>query len=172
MAARIGPDLTGLRIALVDVDSGVTGLEPGCRQLAAHATRVVTEVRALSRGVLTPVLADHGIAAAARALLRRVDARASLQVEPPLSDERFPAAVETAVYLACQELVDAAGRQRATAISVRLWRDNGSLAFAVEHDAPTGIQVSADRVAALGGELRAEPLPAGTRVTGTIPLLA
>jgi signal transduction histidine kinase len=170
IAVRIGPDLTALRLALADVESGTTGLETGCRELADHATRVVAEVRALSRGVLPPVLTDHGIAAAARALLRRVEARAALHVEPPLSDERFPAAVETTVYLACQELVEAADRQRATAVSVRLWRDDGSLAFAVDHDAPTGIRASADRVAALGGELRTEVLPTGTRVTGSVPL--
>jgi signal transduction histidine kinase len=169
--ARVGPDLTGLRIALADVESGTTDLETGCRQLADHATRVVAEVRALSRGVLPPVLADHGLAAAARALLRRVGASAALHVEPPLSDERFPAAVETAVYLAWQELVDAADRQRASTVSIRLWQDNGSLAFAVEHDAPTGIRASADRLAALGGDLRTEALPTGTRVTGNVPLI-
>jgi signal transduction histidine kinase len=170
IAARIGPGLTGFRVALADVESGTTDLETGCRQLAEHATRVVAEVRALSRGVLPPVLADHGLVAAARALLRRVEARAALHLDPPLADERFPAAVETAVYLACQELVDAAARQRASAVSIRLWQDNGSLAFAVEHDAPAGIRASADRLAALGGELRTEALPTGTRVTGNVPL--
>jgi signal transduction histidine kinase len=169
---RIGPYLTGLRVALADIEGETADLEAGCRQLADHATRIVAEVRALSRGVLPAVLADHGLTAAARALLRRVEARAGLYVEPPLSDERFPVAVETAVYLACQELVDAADRQHATTVSVKLWRDNGSLAFVVEHDAPTGIQASADRVAALGGELRTESLPTGTRVTGTVPLTA
>jgi signal transduction histidine kinase len=172
IAVRVGPDLTGLRVALADVESGTTDLETGCRQLAEHSTRVVAEVRALSRGVLPSVLADHGLAAAARALLRRVGARAALHVEPSLSDERFPAAVETAVYLACQELVYAADRQRASTASARLWQDNGSLAFAVEHDAPTGVRASADRLAALGGELRTEALPAGTRVTGNVPLTA
>jgi hypothetical protein len=107
-----------------------------------------------------------------RSSSKAYQARGTLHVEPPLSDERFPAAVETTVYLACQELVEAADRQHATAVSVRLWRDNGSLAFAVNHDAPTGIRASADRVAALGGELRTEVLPTGTRVTGTVPLTA
>ncbi len=170
VAARVGPDLTGLLAALADVESGAVDLDTGCRQLTVHATRVVSEVRALSRGVLPPVLADHGLAAAARALLRRVDARATLSVEPSLAEARFPTPVETTVYLACQELVDAAERQRAGTVSVRLWRENGSLAFAVEHDAPTAdalsARTSADRVAALGGVLRAEP----NRVTGSVPL--
>jgi signal transduction histidine kinase len=175
VAARVGPDLTALLAAIADVEAGAADLEAGCRQLAGHATRVVTEVRALSRGVLPPVLADHGLVAAIRALLRRIDARPTLSVEPSLTDARFPTAVETTVYLACQELVEVALRQRAGRMSVRLWRDDASLAFAIEHDGLAlpasgsgSPRTSQDRMAALGGELRTEP----TRLTGTIPITA
>ena len=66
-------------------------------------------------------------------------------------------------------------RQRAGRMSVRLWRDDASLAFAIEHDGLAlpasgsgSARTSQDRMAALGGELRTEP----TRLTGTIPLTA
>jgi signal transduction histidine kinase len=119
------------------------------------------------------VLADHGIPAATKALLRRVDARGSLLVELDPAEQRFPTPVETTVYLALQEVVDSAARQRATSLSVRVWRQADSLAFTVEHDRPPVSPVptaSTDRVAALGGELRTEPAPTGIRVIGSIPL--
>ncbi len=123
-------------------------------------------------GVLPPVLTDHGLAAAGRALLRRVEARTALHVEPPVSDEPLPGGGRDRGVPG----LPGAGRRRRPAtgvtVSVRLWRDNGSLAFAVEHDAPSGIRASYDRVAALGCELRTEVLPKGTRATGAVPLTA
>jgi hypothetical protein len=176
VASRIGPDLMRLRDGFAGVESGAVRLEAGCQYLADQATRVVADVRALSRGVLPSVLTDHGISAATRALLRRVDARANLFVDLDPADQRFPTPVETTVYLAFQELVDAAARRNATSLSVRMWRQDDSLAFAVEHDqvplfpSLSATLSSADRIAALGGVLRTEPLPFGTRVTGCIPL--
>jgi signal transduction histidine kinase len=78
---------------------------------------------------------------------------------------------------ALQNVAKYAGASRA---EVRLREEDGTLVFEVEDDGAgfnpeargygTGLQGMADRLAALGGELRIESAPGrGTTVRGTVP---
>jgi hypothetical protein len=176
---RLGPDLDMLRETLpalsVDVSDRPDTVVAGCERLVAHATRLVDEIRALSRGVLPPLLADHGLAAALRAKLRRLDLDVRLEVEPSIIGYRFPAHIETTVYLCCQAAIDAAFADRGTAsAALRLWRHNGALTFSFTHSAHRGwnddFAAVRDRITALGGELIVHRDGQQSIVTGTMPL--
>jgi hypothetical protein len=177
---RLGPDLDILRETLpalrVDVSDRPDTVVAGCERLVAHATRLVDEMRALSRGVLPPILTDHGLAAALRAKLRRLDLDVRLDVEPSIIGHRFPAHIETTAYLCCQAAIDAAltGSDAASA-ALRLWRHNGALAFSFTHSAHRGwddddLAALRDRITTLGGELIIHRDGQQSTVTGTMPL--
>ncbi|HZD00187.1 MAG TPA: hypothetical protein VFA46_08315 [Actinomycetes bacterium] len=180
IAQRVGPHLEVLRDGLPRLQCEV-GARPdrvvsGCAGLAAHATAVVDGMRALSRGVLPPLLVDHGLAAALRALLRRHEGDVTLHMAPSLDAPRLPAHVETTAYLCCRAAVEAAaapGHDVAHA-DLRLWRDNGALAFSVTHSAPRAadgdLAALRDRVSTLGGELVTSPPGQWSTLTGTLPL--
>jgi two-component system, NarL family, sensor kinase len=153
VAERIGPDLEALRAEL-----------PGPADLDRHlarATRIVEEVRALSRGVLPRILVDLGLPAALRAMLRRIDVDATLDVAASMGRERLPAAVETTVYLCCHAAVEAATAGAPGAVmGLRLRREEEALVFEIVTDAPPPgegeLAVLRDRVDALGGRLTLE----------------
>jgi glucose-6-phosphate-specific signal transduction histidine kinase len=138
--------------------------------LAARAARIADGIRGLSRGIHPPVLVDHGLTAAIRAMLRRLDVDVALDVDASVGDTRFPAPVETTVYLCCQAAVHAAAGARS--VAVRLWREDDALAFAVSHDtycdddALAGVR---DRVATLGGEIVTRNRVGRSAVTGRVP---
>jgi signal transduction histidine kinase len=191
---RLGPDLAALREALPGLREALPGLRealPGlrervgrrpdlvtadCDRLAVRAGRVVDELRGLSRGVLPPVLLDHGLAAALRALLRRLDREVTLRVAPPVDTARFPAPLETTAYLCCRAAVEAAGPDGAPGTDLRLWLAGGALAFSVSHAAPRpaspDLAALRDRVATLGGELVVAPAGEWSTLIGTLPLPA
>jgi signal transduction histidine kinase len=92
--------------------------------------------------------------------------------------------VEAAVYFcvleALQNVQKYAGASRAT---VRLWHRDATLGFEVEDDGRgfdvatvrrgSGLTNIADRLDALGGRLEIASAPGrGTRLTGTVPVLA
>ena len=173
---RIGPDLAALRGALPRLSQADPDqLAAGCHRLSGHAAHLVEELRALSRGVLPPVLVDHGLVAALRALLRRLDYPVTLEVTPPVAATRFPAPVETTAYLCCRAALEAAGGAgRTDAAQLRLWCDGPSVAFTVGH-APAGpasedLAALGDRAAALGGELAVVRDDRRTTVTGRLPV--
>ncbi len=137
------------------------------------------DLRDLARGVYPPLLADRGLAAALEAQARK----ASLPVEVESDGVgRYPQEAEAAVYFCCLEaLQNVAKYAGATRALVRLSAPDGTLTFAVSDDGVgfdpatrphgTGMQGMADRLSALGGELRVESSPgAGTTVIGRIPI--
>ena len=95
---------------------------------------------------------------------------------------RYPQEVEAAAFFcALEALQNAAKHANAPRATVRLWEDDGHLAFAVQDAgvgfdpiasaAGTGIQGMTDRLAALDGELTITSSPGGgTVVTGRIPV--
>jgi signal transduction histidine kinase len=176
---RLGPDLDVLRDTLPRLEEEVSRQQDNevadCERLAAHATHLVDEIRALSRGVLPPILADHGLVAALRALLRRADIPATLDAGPSVAVSRFPPHVETTVYLCCRAGLEAAARVGgATTAAVRLWRTNDDLAFSIAHDAPLGSQdhltTARDRIITLDGRLVIAQEGEWSTVTGTVPV--
>jgi signal transduction histidine kinase len=85
------------------------------------------------------------------------------------------------VYFCCLEaLQNVAKYAEASAASIRLWAEDGSLAFSIQDDGKgfdlsktgygTGLQGMADRLAALGGSLEVSSAPGeGTTVSGRVP---
>jgi signal transduction histidine kinase len=131
-------------------------------------------MRSLSRGLLPPLLLDYGLAAALRAMMRRVDLDFTFDMAPTLTEARFPPPIESTVYLCCQAVLDAASGAGAAAATLRIWRDNGCLAFSVTHDA--GMDWSddetalRDRIATLGGNLVTDTAGQQSTVMATLPL--
>jgi len=177
---RLGPDLTVLGDTLPTLQAASSDpqtVSDGARRLATHAGWLIDNIRALSRDVLPPLLSDHGLAPALRALLRRVDTEVTFDVAPSVGVARFPVHIETTVYLCCRAAVDAAGDgPRSAPAELRLWRDDGVLAFSVSHDAPCqpsdDLAALGDRVTTIGGELTFTPDGAWSSVTGRFPLAA
>lgn len=179
VAERLGSDLDILRETLpalcADVSDRPDAVVADCERLLAHATRLVDEMRALSRGVLPPILADHGLAAALRAKLRRLDHDVRLEVEPSIIGYRFPTHIETTVYLCCQAAIDAAAADRdAAPAALRLRRRNGALMFTFTHRAHRAwdddLSAFRDRITTLGGELLIHRDGQLTTVSGTMPI--
>jgi signal transduction histidine kinase len=142
--------------------------------------RALDELRDLAHGIYPQVLTSDGLGSA----LEEVTSGA----EPPISISaegtgRYPEEVEAAVYFCCLEALQNAGKyagERAK-IQVRLSEGDGALRFEVADDGAgfevasvngsAGLQNMADRIGALGGELRVESAPgSGTRVAGSVPL--
>jgi hypothetical protein len=179
VAQRLGPDLDTLRETLPAL-CAATGERPdtvvaGCEGLVAYTTRLVDEMRAVSRGVLPPILADHGLVSALRAKLRRLDFDVRLEVQPSIIGCRFPAHVETTVYLCCQAAIDAAVADHGTnSTTLRLSRHDGALTFSFTHLPHTtwsdDLTASRERITTLGGELNIHRDGQQIAVTGTMPL--
>ena len=60
---------------------------------------------------IRPILVDHGLAAALRAMLRRLELPVELDVAASVAGSRYAAAVETTVYLCCQAALEMAAAQ-------------------------------------------------------------
>jgi hypothetical protein len=178
VARRIRPDLDMLRETLpaleVDLGDRPDSAADDCERLVGHVTRLVEETRALSRGVLPPVLADHGIVAALRATLRRLDLDVTLEADASVAGHRFPTHVETTVYLCCRAAVDAAAADRGAAPAMlRLWRQDGALSFSFASGARLNwdddLAALRDRCRTLGGELHIRAHALRFATTGSIP---
>ena len=137
----------------------------------------IVELRDLARGIHPAVLTDRGLAPA----LRDVAQRASLPVElDALPEERLAGPVEAAAFFTVSEaLTNVARYAQATVAHVDVRTADGHLAIEVADDGVggadartgTGLRGLADRLAAVGGELRVSSPPGqGTRLSATIPL--
>ncbi len=117
------------------------------------------ELRALSRGIAPPILADRGLGPALAALAGRSIIPVSLDVAV---EGRLPDAVENTIYfVAAEALTNVAKHSGATAASVTVKRRNGAVYLMVEDDGVGGAHLAkghglaglADRVRAVDGEL-------------------
>lgn len=172
---RLGMDLSVAERRLVDDPSGAASLLAEARTQTSEA---LAELRALSRGIAPPVLADRGLPAALAAVTARSTVRADLQVAMP-DGERLPAAVENAAYFVVSEaLANVAKHSCAHTVHVRLQREGDVLRVEVEDDGVGGAHPAkghglaglADRVAGVDGKLSVTS-PAGgpTVVAASIP---
>jgi signal transduction histidine kinase len=139
----------------------------------------LSELRALSRGIAPPILADRGLGAALAAAAARCPVQVSLDVAL-LEDERLPAAVEnTAYFVVTEALTNVAKHSRATHCAVTVSadgelvlvqvRDNGR--GAAHLGKGYGLAGLADRLASVDGELDVVSPPGGpTVLTAQIPL--
>jgi signal transduction histidine kinase len=151
----------------------LVGLALGLRLLAARsvesatlgeATRelqaAIDDLRALARGLSPLVLADAGLATAVRAL---GESRAVQLTEAP--DGRFPAVIESTVYLA----VDRATSASPAVVAIR--HEPGQLMTTVLVQGPSpDLGDLTARTTTLGGELSVRPSTAGWELTLSLPL--
>lgn len=161
------------------LDAHERGHSPGAQLLdtaAQELERALADVRALARGLHPRALTEHGL----RAAVTELAAGSPLAVDVKVPAERFPPPVEATAYFVCAEaLANVSKYARATRVSCRVARGDGSLRVVVEDDGVggadvmtgTGLRGLADRVNAVGGELQVvSPLDGGTRVTAEIPV--
>ena len=147
------------------------------RQLQRGLQDALDDLRDLARGIYPPLLADQGLHAALQAQARRSPVPVVVGAD---AIGRYPQEAEAAVYFCVLEaLQNVAKYADASGVVVRLDGDESELRFEVRDDGRgfdatstsygTGLQGMADRLAALGGELRVESSPGmGTTVTGVL----
>jgi signal transduction histidine kinase len=148
-------------------------------RLRLELDTVLEELRTVSHGIFPRALARDGVAAA----LHQASRSAAIPVEIDADGVgRHPEAIEVAVYFCCLEALQNAAKHAGAGARavVSLGEDDAAVRFSVEDDGAGfdaervargfGLVSLADRVAAVGGQLRVESAPGrGTRVTGRIP---
>jgi signal transduction histidine kinase len=158
-----------------------TGDEQGFRALFGEALgqagQANTELRELAQGILPSVLARGGLRAGVEELIERLRVPVTVEV----TRDRFPAEVEANAYFVVAEaLTNLAKHSRARSGTVAAWAEGKLVHIEVRDDGVggarpegAGLRGLADRVAALGGDLRIDSPPGrGTRITATLPLAA
>jgi signal transduction histidine kinase len=148
-------------------------------ELEGEVTEALENLRDLARGIYPPLLADQGLVSALRSQARKSPVPVTVDGE---GIGRFPQGAESAVYFCTLEaLQNVAKYAQASMASVELSDGGGWLTFAVRDDGVgfdpvakgygTGIQGMADRLAALGGDLRVtSSVGDGTRIEGRVPI--
>ncbi len=143
---------------------------------AIEQTReTLDELRALSRGIAPPILADRGLAAALAAVTGRCTVPTELEVSL-VPGERLPESVEnTAYFLVAEALTNVAKHSRATWCQVRVTGD-GSLLYVTISDNGVGGAHSAkghglaglaDRIRAADGRFDVQSPAGGPTVLTT-----
>jgi signal transduction histidine kinase len=172
---RLGMDLSRAQRQL-DRDPEAARATLG--EAAGMARETLEELRALSRGIAPPVLADRGLAAALAAIAARSPVPVELSVDLP-ADRLPPAAENTAYFVVSEALANAAKHSRATTCQVVVVAAGPALRVVVEDDgvggavqAPGhGLAGLADRLRAVDGVLAVDsPRGGPTRLTAELPL--
>ncbi len=150
-------------------------------ELQGRSTEALEDLRDLARGIYPPLLADKGLPTALEAQGRRSPVPVVVDAE---GVNRYPQAVEAAVYFSCLEaLNNVAKYAEASRVTISLTDRDGVLGFAVTDDGGgfdptstgygTGLQGIADRLDAIGGELNvASRVGEGTTLEGRVPVVA
>ena len=148
-------------------------------QLQAETHETLEDLRDLARGFYPPLLADKGLPAALEAQARKTALPVTLE---PDGVRRYPQEIEATIYFCVLEAMqNVAKYARATEVRIAVWERDARLGFEVRDDgvgfdpgsAPrgTGLQGMADRMDAVGGELRVSSAPGGgTTISGAIAL--
>jgi signal transduction histidine kinase len=148
-------------------------------EIKLETSEALENLRDLARGIYPPLLADQGLAAALESQARK--ATVPVTVEPD-GVGRYPQEAEAAAYFCVLEaLQNVAKYAEASAVTVRLFQEDGDLVFRVTDDGRgfdpattpqgSGLQNMRDRLEALGGIVHIESRPgSGTTVTGRVPV--
>ncbi len=144
-----------------------------------QSREALSELRALSRGIAPPILADRGLGAALAAAAARCPVQVSLHASLP-GDGRLTAAVEnTAYFVVAEALTNVAKHSRATQCTVTVSTDGELVLMQVRDNGRGGAHLGkghglaglADRLASVDGELDVVSPPGGpTVLTAQIPL--
>jgi signal transduction histidine kinase len=171
---RLGMDLARAQRQLdrdPDAARGTLG------EAAGLARETLEELRALSRGIAPPVLADRGLAAALAAVAARSPVPVELAVD--LERERLtPVAENTAYFVVSEALANIAKHSDATTCRVDVRCSAERLRVVVEDDGTGGAVLApghglaglADRLQAVDGVLTVDsPRGGPTRLTAELP---
>jgi signal transduction histidine kinase len=153
------------------------------RPLVAEALEqsreALTELRALSRGIAPPILADRGLGPALAAAAARCPVEVSLDVALP-AGRRLPAAVEnTAYFVVTEALTNVAKHAHASLVTVLVSADADRVLVQVRDDGRGGAHLGkghglaglADRLATVEGALDVvSPVGGPTVLTAEIPI--
>ena len=156
------------------------GADDGTGKRLAHARQEIAtslgELREVARGIHPAVVSGHGLAVALEQLTARAPVSVRLSV---VVDERLPEPIEVAAYyLVSESLANVAKHADASFATVEVSRAQGQVVVEIVDDGVggadsergSGLRGLADRVEALGGQLRVwSPTGGGTRVKAEIP---
>jgi signal transduction histidine kinase len=139
-------------------------------EAVGQTRETLDELRALSRGIAPPILADRGLSSALAALA----SRSIIPVELAITvEDRLPAVVENTVYfVAAEALANVAKHSGATTAKVTVRRQDGAIYLVVEDDGVGGAHLAkghglaglADRVRAVDGQLAVDSPDGGPTV--------
>jgi signal transduction histidine kinase len=158
-------------------DSRPEAVREALADAITQAQEALEELRALSRGIAPPILADRGL----REALTALAARSAVPVEVDASplDGRLDAAVETAAYFVVAEaLTNVAKHSQAGRCAIGVRHAGGTLRAWVTDDGVGGAAVDKghglrgleDRLRAAGGWLRVtSPRGGPTTITAELP---
>jgi PAS domain S-box-containing protein len=142
----------------------------------AELQLALAELRDLARGIHPAVLNEQGLRNALESLTLRSPLPAQILSCPP---DRLAPTIETGIYyLVAEALTNAIKHADASAVTIAVSDEAGTLAVEVRDDgrggaaidAGTGLRGLADRVASLGGHLSVvSPAGRGTRVKAELP---
>jgi len=177
--------LVALRIRLElarDVAGESNGLADRLAELAADFDDALDELRAAAHGIYPPLLADEGLEAALREVVRRWHAPLDAELEDV---GRLPEDRETAIYYCCLEALQNVAKHAGddAVASLRLWRDPKAVRFSVVDNGVgflphpdgkgAGLTNMADRIGAVGGTLAVRSKPGeGTKILGRVTIEA
>jgi glucose-6-phosphate-specific signal transduction histidine kinase len=133
-----------VRLARTMAKSNPDAVDEALSQLGDEVQTALEELRALAHRIYPPLLEDRGLAHALTAAGDRLPGTVDVG-----DLERLPADVEAALYFACTDVMEQNG-------DIMLRRDGAALHLTAK-GAGLATTSLADTVAALGGELRAEP---------------
>jgi signal transduction histidine kinase len=160
------------------IDSDPDGARSTLAEAATMTRETLEELRALSRGIAPPVLADRGLAAALAAVAARSPVPVELTVGLPEGQRLAPAVENSAYFLVSEALANIAKHSDATVARVSVTREDGRLRVEVEDDGQGGAVLApghglaglADRLFAVDGVLLLDsPRGGPTRLIGELP---
>jgi signal transduction histidine kinase len=164
------------RILQTDPDKAPAAIDEASEELA-HA---LAELRDLAHGIYPAVLESDGLPGALQAAAKRSSVPVTVDAD---GVGRYAQELEAAIYFCCLEALQNAAKHAGDGakVSVRLSHVDGEVQFEVSDDGrgydttavgpSAGLQNMADRIGALGGQLRIESMPgAGTTVRGGVPV--
>ena len=169
----------GIRLSRAGEQLGSSAEGTLVEELGVQVDEALGELRRVAGGA-PPVLSEHGIAAALRAVAAWTPTAVTI-----LDDgvRRHSKALESTVYYCCLEALQNAAKHGGDDITatVRLTEASGVLTFAVEDDGAgfhagavrlgAGLVNLAERVSAVGGTLTVDSAPGhGTRIVGRLPI--
>ncbi|SFO50674.1 Signal transduction histidine kinase [Geodermatophilus obscurus] len=171
---RLGMDLSRAQRQL---DRDPAAARTTLAEAGVLAREALEELRALSRGIAPPVLADRGLAAALTALAARSPVPVELAVDLP--EQRLaPVTENTAYFVVSEALANVAKHSGARVCRVAVGRAGDVLRVVVEDDGDGGALLVpghglaglADRLRAVDGVLTVDsPRGGPTRATAELP---